>query len=97
MGLLADVADKTGGMVNMVDPLNIKNEFTSILEDQIIATNVAAKFILHKAMYVKDYVNINSQESVISKLIGNATVETEITFEFALKESKLNRITSIHT
>ena len=56
MGLLAEVADKTGGIVNIVDPLNLRNEFTSILEDQIIATNVSAKFLLHKALFVKGIV-----------------------------------------
>lgn len=53
LGLLAEVADKTGGLVNIVDPLSLKNEFTSILDDQIIATNVSSKFLLHKALYVK--------------------------------------------
>ena len=39
-------------------------------------------------MYVKDYENFNNQESCVTKAIGNATLDTEITFEFALKQSK---------
>lgn len=87
LGLLAEIADKTGGLVNIVDPLNLKNEFTSILDDQIIATKVSAKFLLHKALYVKEYENLKNQESCVTKSIGNATIDTEITFEFSIKEN----------
>lgn len=53
LAILAEVADKTGGFVNTVDSLDLEKEFKSILKDQIIATNVVAKFLLHKALFVR--------------------------------------------
>lgn len=86
VGILGEIANKTGGTVNIVNPIRIKEEFSSILEEQIIATNVRASLILPKAMYIKDHANINNKQSSITKEIGNVTKETEITFEFALRE-----------
>jgi len=40
VGILGEIANKTGGTVNIVNPLKIKEEFSTILEEQIIATNV---------------------------------------------------------
>ena len=37
---LGQVADVTGGQVNIVDPLKLTQEFGTILSDPIIATNV---------------------------------------------------------
>ena len=37
---LGQVADVTGGHVNIVDPLKLTQEFGTILSDPIIATNV---------------------------------------------------------
>ncbi len=36
--------------VTTVDPLNITKEFTSILANPIIATNVRAKIVLHSEL-----------------------------------------------
>ena len=44
---LGQVADKTGGEVTTVDPLNITTEFSSILANPVIATNVTTKIVLH--------------------------------------------------
>ena len=38
--------------VNIVDPLKLTQEFSTILANQIIATNVVATMILHKELYV---------------------------------------------
>ncbi|CAF0935328.1 unnamed protein product [Brachionus calyciflorus] len=86
LGLLGDISFKTGGIVNVVNPVNLKNEFSSILEDQIIATNVSATLTLHKALFIKDHSNFDNRQSVVSKEIGNVTKETEITFEFSVRD-----------
>lgn len=36
--------------VNIVDPLKLTAEFSNILADHIIATNVVATFIIHKGL-----------------------------------------------
>jgi hypothetical protein len=86
LGVLGEIASKTGGTVNTVNPLKIKEEFSTILDEQIIATNVKASLILPKAMFIRDHENLNNRQSSITKEIGNVTKETEITFEFALRE-----------
>ena len=67
VGILGEIANKTGGTVNIVNPIKIKEEFSSILEEQIIATNVRASLILPKAMYIKDHANLNNKQSSITK------------------------------
>lgn len=86
LGLIGDIADKTGGKINITDPLKLKEEFSNVLEEQIIATRVKATFILHKALYIRDHENINNRQSFTIKEIGNVTKETEITLEFGLRD-----------
>jgi len=50
LGILGDIPNRTQGTVQIVNPLNLKSEFSSILEDQIVATNVEISLILHKAL-----------------------------------------------
>ena len=79
VGILGEIANKTGGTVNIVNPIKIKEEFSSILEEQIIATNVRASLILPKAMYIKDHGNINNKQSSITK-----EVITQLIFQIIL-------------
>ncbi len=51
LGLLGELANKTGGIVNIVNPLKLREEFGQVLEEEIIATNVVANLVLHKALY----------------------------------------------
>ncbi|XP_050393119.1 circularly permutated Ras protein 1 [Patella vulgata] len=76
---LGKLADLTNGQVNHVDPLKLTDEFSNILADRIIATNVKATFILHKNLV---FLEEDTKEHVIVKNIGNATMETEITFKY---------------
>lgn len=87
LGLLGDLADRTNGIVNIVDPFNLRKEFSSILEEKIIATSVEATFLLHKNLYVKDNENSDQRLSKVSRKIGNVTQETEITFEYGVRDS----------
>ncbi|KAK6171246.1 hypothetical protein SNE40_019475 [Patella caerulea] len=79
---LGKLADLTSGQVNHVDPMKLTEEFSNILADRIIATNVTATFILHKNLV---FLEEDTEEHVIIKNIGNATMETEITFKYGKK------------
>ncbi|KAK3593841.1 hypothetical protein CHS0354_011443 [Potamilus streckersoni] len=79
---LGKLADTTGGQVNIVDPMKLTQEFSTILANQVIATNVVATFILHKQLF---FHNEETVESKIIKNIGNVTQDTEITFEYGMK------------
>ncbi|KAL3882463.1 hypothetical protein ACJMK2_028800 [Sinanodonta woodiana] len=79
---LGKLADTTGGQVNIVDPMKLTQEFSTILANQVIATNVVATFILHRQLF---FHNEETVESKIVKNIGNVTQDTEITFEYGMK------------
>jgi hypothetical protein len=104
LSLLGRVADKTNGTLNIVNPLNLGQQFKSILENRVIATNVTAKLIVSKYLYIRDEEfetaelkaidsgNAKAKEelnkikkSVVTKDIGNANVDTEITFEYGIR------------
>ncbi|CAC5385248.1 unnamed protein product [Mytilus coruscus] len=79
---LGKLADTTGGQVNIVDPLKLTQEFSTILADRIIATNVVATFLLHKQLFVQED---DKAESKVVRKIGNVTADTEITFEYGIR------------
>lgn len=89
--------------MNIVNPLKLGEQFKSILENRVVATNVRAKLIVNKYLYIRDE-NLETAElkaaenndqaakealnkqkkSVIEKEIGNANIDTEITFEYGI-------------
>ncbi|XP_021354035.1 circularly permutated Ras protein 1-like [Mizuhopecten yessoensis] len=79
---LGKVADKTGGQINIVDPLKLTQEFSTILEGRIIATNVVATLILHKQLF---FHYEDTKESKVVKNVGNVTSDTEVTFEYGVR------------
>jgi hypothetical protein len=55
LALLRKVADLSNGQMNIVNPLNLKDEFRSIVENRIVATSVVAKLIVsHRYLYIRD-------------------------------------------
>lgn len=72
----------TGGQVNIVDPLKLTQEFSTILADQIIATNVVATCHLHKRLF---FYYEDTEDSKVVRNIGNVTASTEVTFEYGVR------------
>lgn len=68
--------------------MNMKNEFASILEQQVIATNAMATLILHRGLYIRDPDNAEEKLQKITRTIGNVTKETEVTFEFGVRNKE---------
>ncbi|XP_048768214.1 circularly permutated Ras protein 1-like [Ostrea edulis] len=79
---LGKIADMTGGQVNIVDPLKLTQEFSTILADQIIATNVVATCHLHKRLF---FYYEATEDSKVVRNIGNVTASTEVTFEYGVR------------
>ena len=86
------------GNVEIVDPLNIKDQFATILESKLVATKVSVKLLLHKGLnHVDDeslVVLADEKKSVkekdetnnsVTKTIGNVYEDSEVTFEFAVR------------
>jgi hypothetical protein len=88
--------------MSIVNPLNLSEEFKSILGNRVVATQVEAKLIVnHKYLYIRnekieaEEVNVRNnpddeaakqnlealKQSMIIRNVGNANIDTEITFE----------------
>jgi hypothetical protein len=85
---LGQVADKTGGEVTVVDPLNIMSEFSNILANPVIATDVTTKIILHRDLYFRTE---ESKESVLVIPVGSVTAQTELTYEYGVRKKARTR------
>jgi len=92
MDRLGVLADTTGGEVDIVDPLQITNNFSSILETKLVATDVIVKLFLHKGFtfpqdgeWISDTNQLGEKgkrQLFAVRNIGNAFEDTEITAEF---------------
>ncbi|CAF0934799.1 unnamed protein product [Adineta ricciae] len=86
--VIGQMADGTGGNVTIVDLLNIRDEFASILEQEVIATNVEATLVLHRGLYIRNPNDSEEKLCMIKRTIGNVTKHTEITFEFGVRNKQ---------
>nr|XP_033784499.1 circularly permutated Ras protein 1-like isoform X2 [Geotrypetes seraphini]XP_033784500.1 circularly permutated Ras protein 1-like isoform X2 [Geotrypetes seraphini] len=80
------LADRTGGRVNIVNPGNLSHEIQTILDDDVMATNVKLRFFIPKGMYFRHEKHTRNK---LLKDIGNVARDTEITFEFGIKEQTI--------
>jgi hypothetical protein len=71
------------------DPLRVTQEFSSILSQPIIATNVGVKLILHKGLFVRsedgEDEKEHSKDSFVTRDVGNVTSESAFAFEFGVR------------
>ena len=87
--ILSQLTEKTGGEVIRVKPTEILNEFSNLMVNEIVATNVNISVKLHKALEFRneDKNNLSNGNSDLIKHIGNATNETELYTEYTVKRS----------
>lgn len=82
---LGKVSEVTGGDLVRVSPMNIANEFASILQTPVIAIQVSALIKLHKGLMFR-YENQGLVDlSTLRKELGNVTTESEFTFEYSTR------------
>ncbi|XP_043561948.1 circularly permutated Ras protein 1 [Chiloscyllium plagiosum] len=86
---LGKLADQSGGRINIVDPTNLSKEIQATLEDDVIATNATVTFVVPEQMYF-GYEEETGNKYV--KRIGNVTKDTELTFEFGIKEGHVQAV-----
>ncbi|XP_032894945.1 circularly permutated Ras protein 1-like [Amblyraja radiata] len=86
---LGNLADRTGGRVNIVNPINLPNEIQATLEDDVIATDVTVTFVVTEQMYFRYEAQTGNK---LVKQVGNVTKDTEMTFEFGIKESHIQTV-----
>jgi len=86
MNVIGKLADTSNGDVDLVDPITITQNFGSILESKLIATDVNVKLFLHKGFTFPDSLatewKVQAKKNYAERNIGNAYEDTEITAEF---------------
>lgn len=80
--ILGKLTEDTNGNITRVNPEEISNDFSGILKDEIVATNVDLEIRLHKGLRFsnEDPENLSVDGSLLRKKIGNATINTEVIF-----------------
>ncbi|XP_068097248.1 circularly permutated Ras protein 1-like [Hyperolius riggenbachi] len=86
LGLLAD---KTGGKVNIVHPLNLAKEFQSILDEEISATDVTVKVYLPQDMH---FLYEGHTHPVLERKLGSTTPDTVLSAEFTVNPAKTKEV-----
>lgn len=84
------LSDRTGGEVNVIDPTEAGFQFSHVLSSESIATNVTVKIKLHQAFEFKNEQaqNLNGNKTMLTKILGNVTEATEITFSYRIKDAE---------
>ncbi len=68
----------------------MRKNFDDFLAKPVLATNVILKVKLHKGLEFRNEMpqNLEDHETVLIKEFGNVTEDTEITFEYRIKNVK---------
>jgi hypothetical protein len=77
---LGKLADITSGGVDLVDPIQITKNFASVLQSNLVATNVIVKLLLHKAFKAPAdgvWIHPPGDKLFVERNIGNAYQDTE--------------------
>lgn len=87
---LTKLSELTGGDVQQVEPKDLINNFSNILQYQTIATNVQLKVKLHKGLEFRNQeaLNLSEDKTILARELGNVNEETEVTFEYRMKKVK---------
>lgn len=78
---LGQMADTTGGVVQIVDPLLLRENFANVLANRLIATKCSVSVILHRGMR---FLNEGDAKQRASRDVGNVFADSEVSFEFGL-------------
>lgn len=83
------IADITGGNVTKVNPLDLTENLTQMLEKPVIATNVTVSVQLHSGFFFRNEERVSS---IANRAIGSVDEDSEVTFEFTVKTEFLQRL-----
>lgn len=75
------LADKTSGVVDIVDPLDLGKQVTAIMSKPILATGLSCVMVINKRFKFKD-----SDSNTTTKEVGNVTTDTDLTFSYTVPE-----------
>lgn len=81
---IGSVVTATGGTVDIVNPLELTTNFTGILKNPVIATNVTLTVFLASGLVFRNEVKA---ENKLTIEVGNVTTEREQLFEYTVLSS----------
>ena len=78
------LAEEAGeGEVDILDPMDLTNNFSKLLDNKVIASNVMVKIKLHRLLkFRNENPNFIDKDETFIRWIGNVTEESLITFEY---------------
>lgn len=84
---LEPVVDKSGGVINKVDPHNLSKDFATVLAQEVLATHVRIVVHLHKSLEFRNENSkyLNESNTKLEKELGNVTRENVFAFEYVGK------------
>ena len=81
VGTLQPAADLSGGIVNVVNPLELQRQMRMILDNPVLAVNCKVKVFLPRNFEFR-HTESRKLNNVINIDVGNVTSDSDITFEF---------------
>lgn len=81
---LAKICQATRGLNDIVDPLNMQENFNVMLQNPVVATDVSVKMVLHAGLKFHDGAMSEKVHNV-----GNATKESNLSFEFEMASKEV--------
>ena len=89
IAVLQEMVDRSGGEIIRVNPSEIIEGFSDLLDNKIVATKVAFEINLHQYLTFRneDKNKLLNNGSSLKKEVGNAAKETEFYYEFKFKKA----------
>lgn len=84
---LGVMSDATGGEVTLVDPTNIQKDFSNIMANPVLATDVSVRLMLHKALFIRGEAK-RDDVCWTERQVGNVTTDTEFTLEYGMRSKE---------
>jgi hypothetical protein len=81
------LSEKTGGDVEIVDPLQLAENFSSMLCESVVASKVSVTMKLHSGLCFR---HEDAAVSTITREIGNVNKNSEVLFEYKIADNKLD-------
>ena len=82
--MMLPLVDQTNGEITKVNPRKLTQNFSNILETPVIATHVKVSLTLHRLLKFRNAEGeqLQNRGSKVTKEVGNATEDSQITFEY---------------
>ena len=89
IAVLQEMVERSGGEIIRVNPSEIIEGFSDLLDNKIVATKVAFEINLHQYLTFRneDKNKLLNNGSSLKKEVGNAAKETEFYYEFKFKKA----------